>query len=37
MFMFSALEGDINYKRKMMKEFKNRQMRDRKSRDSDGN
>jgi hypothetical protein len=37
MFMFSALEGDINYKRKMMKEFKNRQMRDRKSRDVDGN
>jgi Ca-activated chloride channel family protein len=37
MFMFSALEGDINYKRKLMKEFKNRQMRDRKSRDFDGN
>jgi Ca-activated chloride channel family protein len=37
MFMFSALEGDINYKRKLMKEFKNRQMRDRKPRDQEGN
>jgi len=37
MFMNMAYEGDINYKRKMMKEFKNRQMRDRKPRDQEGN
>jgi len=37
MFLFSAYEGDINAKRKMMKEFKNRQMRDRKPRDQEGN
>lgn len=37
MFLNSAFQDDINYKRKMMKEFKNRQMRDRKPRDQEDN
>ena len=37
LFMNSSFEGDMNVKLKMMKEYKNRQLRDRKSRDQDGN
>jgi hypothetical protein len=37
MFLSSAFEGDMNAKRKMMKEHQNRQMRDRKPRDQEGN
>jgi Ca-activated chloride channel family protein len=37
MFLSSAFESDINSKRKMMKEHQNRQMRDRKPRDQEGN
>jgi len=37
LFMDSSFEGDMNVKLKMMKEYKNRQLRDRKPRDQDGN
>jgi Ca-activated chloride channel family protein len=37
LFMNSSFEGDMNVKLKMMKEYKNRQLRDRKPRDQDGN
>jgi len=37
MFLSSAFESDMNSKRKMMKEHQNRQMRDRKPRDQEGN